>query len=56
MEHGQPLHAFDCDKLPKKPSMFRRATEGGTLVTLDGEERTFRKRNRDYFRRQTQSH
>ena len=40
MEYGQPLHAFDYDKLPEKAIHVRRATEGETLVTLDGEERT----------------
>ena len=40
MEYGQPLHAFDYDKLPEKAIHVSRATEGETLVTLDGEERT----------------
>ncbi len=40
MEYGQPLHAFDYNKLLEKAIHVRRATEGETLVTLDGEERT----------------
>ena len=40
MEYGQPLHAFDYNKLPEKEIHVRRATEGETLVTLDEEERT----------------
>lgn len=37
---GQPQHAFDYDKLANKTIETRRAVEGETLVTLDGEERT----------------
>lgn len=42
---GQPLHAFDLDKLAKgkdgRPAIVvRRARAGETLVTLDGETRT----------------
>ncbi len=36
---GQPLHAFDRDKL-QGPIVVRRAVAGETIVTLDGEERT----------------
>ncbi len=45
MEYSQPLHAFDYDKLPEKPSMFILSTEGETLVTLDGEGTYTRKQS-----------
>lgn len=38
LEWGQPLHAFDFDRLGGKIEV-RRAREGETLVTLDGQER-----------------
>ena len=38
-ELGQPLHAFDADKLDG-PIVVRRAREGETIVTLDDQERT----------------
>ena len=36
---GQPLHAFDYNKLASKSILVRRATENEELVTLDGETR-----------------
>jgi phenylalanyl-tRNA synthetase beta chain len=38
-EWGQPLHAFDLDKLTDHTVVVRRAREGETLRTLDGVER-----------------
>lgn len=39
LEYGQPLHAFDYDKLNGKKITVAAAKEGETCVTLDGEER-----------------
>ncbi|HSF43864.1 MAG TPA: phenylalanine--tRNA ligase subunit beta [Thermoanaerobaculia bacterium] len=39
-EWGQPLHAFDLDKLTDHTVVVRRALEGEKLRTLDGVERT----------------
>ena len=36
---GQPLHAFDLDRLAGRRVVVRRATEGERIVTLDGQER-----------------
>jgi phenylalanyl-tRNA synthetase beta chain len=35
---GQPLHAFDLDRLEGKRIVVRRAAEGETLTTLDGSD------------------
>ncbi|WP_409270865.1 phenylalanine--tRNA ligase subunit beta [Neobacillus sp. SCS-31] len=40
LEYGQPLHAFDYDKLGSKEILVRRAHEGETIVTLDDSKRT----------------
>jgi phenylalanyl-tRNA synthetase beta chain len=39
MERGQPLHAFDFNKLTGRRIVVRRAREGETIVTLDGVKR-----------------
>ncbi|MDD5286721.1 MAG: phenylalanine--tRNA ligase subunit beta [Desulfuromonadaceae bacterium] len=39
MELGQPLHAFDCDRLAGKRIVVRRAEEGERFATLDGQQR-----------------
>ena len=39
LELGQPLHAFDLDKLAGEQIVVRRARDGETMQTLDGEER-----------------
>ena len=39
LERGQPLHAFDLDRLAKGRIVVRRARAGERLVTLDGVER-----------------
>lgn len=36
---GQPLHAFDLDKLPQKQLSVAQADEGEKFVSLDGKER-----------------
>ena len=39
MELGQPLHAFDYDKLEGKKIVVRRACKGEEIRTLDGQQR-----------------
>jgi phenylalanyl-tRNA synthetase beta chain len=39
LETGQPLHAFDFDRLGEGRIVVRRAAVGETLTTLDGQER-----------------
>ncbi|MBD2867571.1 phenylalanine--tRNA ligase subunit beta [Paenibacillus arenilitoris] len=39
LEYGQPLHAFDADRIPGGRIDVRLAREGETLVTLDDQER-----------------
>jgi len=39
MELGQPMHAFDLDKLSEKRIVVRRAKAGEKIVTIDAEER-----------------
>ncbi len=40
LEYGQPMHAFDHKFVEGGKIVVRRATEGETIVTLDGVERT----------------
>ena len=40
MEYGQPLHAFDYDKLSTGEIVTRLAREGEVMTTLDDQERT----------------
>ena len=42
-ELGQPMHAFDLDKLAEHRIVVRRARAGETIRTLDGAERTLAK-------------
>ncbi|MDR4504597.1 MAG: phenylalanine--tRNA ligase subunit beta [Candidatus Scalindua sp.] len=41
MESGQPLHAFDLDKLEGKRIVIRQASHGETLEAIDGTKCTF---------------
>ena len=43
LELGQPLHAFDLDKLAEQRIIVRRAKPGETMRTLDGVERKLAK-------------
>ncbi len=38
-EMGQPLHAFDFDRLKERRIVVRRARDGETIVSIDGHER-----------------
>ncbi|MCF8144082.1 MAG: phenylalanine--tRNA ligase subunit beta [Deltaproteobacteria bacterium] len=40
LETGQPLHAFDYDRLRENRIVVRRAEEGEVFTTLDGQSRT----------------
>ncbi|MBU7593794.1 phenylalanine--tRNA ligase subunit beta [Metabacillus halosaccharovorans] len=40
LEYGQPLHAFDYDRLGSKEILVRRAQDGEKIVTLDDQERS----------------
>jgi phenylalanyl-tRNA synthetase beta chain len=44
LETGQPLHAFDANKLGGREIIVRRAAEGETITTLDGKARTLNSR------------
>ena len=39
LELGQPMHAYDLDKIEDKTIVVRRAKEGETLLTLDKQVR-----------------
>lgn len=38
-EYGQPMHAYDLDKIAGKKIIVRRANDGDKFTTLDGQER-----------------
>ncbi len=39
LELGQPLHAYDLDKLPSKSIVVRKARDGEKMLCIDGKER-----------------
>ena len=41
LEFGQPLHSFDYSQIRGQKIIVRRAVEGETMYTLDGQERKF---------------
>ena len=41
MELGQPMHAFDMDKIEGGKIIVRKSKKGESLITLDKEERSF---------------
>ena len=45
LEFGQPLHAFDLDKLNSKTILVRRAEEGEKIKTIDDVERQLKPSN-----------
>ena len=45
MEYGQPLHAFDYDRLGTGEIVVRHAQEGETITTLDDAERKLQSHN-----------
>lgn len=45
MDLGQPLHAFDFDKITNKTILVRNAKEGEKITTIDGKERLLTKHN-----------
>lgn len=45
MEYGQPLHAFDYDRLETGEIVVRHAEEGETITTLDDVERRLQSHN-----------
>ncbi|WP_217586918.1 phenylalanine--tRNA ligase subunit beta [Lentibacillus saliphilus] len=45
MEYGQPLHAFDLERLQSDQIVVRRAEDKETIVTLDGQERVLSSEN-----------
>ncbi|WP_373893009.1 phenylalanine--tRNA ligase subunit beta [Virgibacillus natechei] len=45
LEYGQPLHAFDYDRLQSEKIVTRRARQGEKLITLDGRERILSEEN-----------
>jgi phenylalanyl-tRNA synthetase beta chain len=42
-EFGQPMHAYDLDTIANHEIIVKRAKDGETFVTLDGQERTLDK-------------
>ena len=50
LEYGQPLHAFDYDRLGSKEIVTRRAKDAEKITTLDDTERTLSSNHLSHYK------
>ncbi len=50
LEYGQPLHAFDYDRLGSKEIVIRRAKDAEKITTLDDTERTLSSNHLSHYK------
>ena len=48
-EYGQPMHAYDLDKIRGHKIVVKRANDGDVYTTLDGQERKLDKEKIKHF-------